>query len=73
MHKWLGVTLFCVAALSARGQTPSSKYQPGTIMAVTGHQTPGQHDANVTQYDVSLKVGKTTYVVCSRRPMAPTL
>src|SRR5271157_3048899 len=63
MRRWLGVTLVCVAALSALGQTPSSKYQPGTIMAVTAHKSPEQHDAEVTQYDVSVKVGNTTYVV----------
>jgi hypothetical protein len=63
MHSCLGVILFCATVLSAQGQTPSSKYQPGTIMAVTARQSPGQHDTNVTQYDVSLKVGKTTYVV----------
>jgi hypothetical protein len=62
VHKWLGVILFCVTTLSAPAQTPSPKYQPGTIMAVTAHQSPGQHDG-VTQYDLSLKVGKTTYVV----------
>jgi hypothetical protein len=68
MRKWLGVILFCVAILSALGQTASSKYQPGTIMAVTAHQTPGQHDANITQYDVSVRVGDTTYVVLYMPP-----
>jgi hypothetical protein len=63
MRSWFGVLLVCVAALSAVGQTPSSKYQPGTIMAVTAHRGPGQPDADVTQYDVSVKVGNTTYVV----------
>jgi hypothetical protein len=63
MGRWLGVILLCGAVLSVLGQTPSFKYQPGTIMAVTIHQNPGQHDNNVTQYDVSVKVGNTTYVV----------
>ncbi len=63
MHKWIGVVLFCVAIVSAPGQTPSPRYQPGTIMAVTRHQSPEQHDGTVTQYDVSLKVGGMTYVV----------
>lgn len=68
MHKWLCVITICVAVLSAQSQTPSSKFEPGTIMAVTPHTTPGQRDTSVTQYDVSLKVGQTTYVVLYAPP-----
>jgi hypothetical protein len=57
-----------VLVLSAQGQTPSSKYQPSTIMAVTAHQSSGQHDPNVTQYDVSLKVGNTSYTILYTPP-----
>ena len=39
-----------------------------TITAVTAHQSPGQHDTDVTQYDVSVKVGITTYVVLFTPP-----
>ena len=60
MRRWLSVILFGVAALPALGQTPSSKYQPGTIMAVSAHQSSGQAN-EVTRYDVSVKVGNTTY------------
>lgn len=63
MRGWLCVILMCVAALSASGQAPSSKYQPGTITSVKPRQSPGQHDTDVTQYDVSVKVGDITYVV----------
>jgi hypothetical protein len=68
MHRWLSVILFWASILSAQSQTPSSKYQPGTIMAVTAHQSQGQRDTSVTQYDVSLKVGQTTYVVLYTPP-----
>src|SRR5271167_1721287 len=68
MHRWLGAILLCVAVLSGFGQTPSSRYQPGTIMAVTAHQSPGQHGTDVTQYDVSLRVGNMTYVVLYTPP-----
>jgi hypothetical protein len=68
MYRCVGVILLCVAFLSAQGQTSSSAFQPGTIMAVTAHQGPGQHDQNVSQYDVSVKVGKTTYVVLYTPP-----
>ncbi len=55
MRIWLGVILVCLTVPSAIGQTPSSKYQPGTIMAVTPRQKPGQPDSDVTQYDVLSK------------------
>lgn len=58
--------------LCALGQTPSSKYQPGTITAVTAHQSPGHHETDVTQYDVSVKVGNTTYVVLFTPPNGST-
>ena len=63
MTRWLAVIILSVAVLSALGQTPSSGYQPGTIMAVSTHQNCGKHLASVTQYDVSVKVGNTIYVI----------
>jgi hypothetical protein len=68
MRGCLGVIMIYVAVVSASGQTPSSKYQPGTITAVTPRQGPGQHETDVTQYDVSVKVGDTTYVVLYTPP-----
>jgi hypothetical protein len=42
MSKWVGMILVCAAILPAYGQT-SSKFQPGTITAVTAHQNaPGE-------------------------------
>lgn len=43
-------------------QEPDSKWQVGTIMAVAPHDSGGQNPA-VRQYDVSVKVGKTLYIV----------
>jgi hypothetical protein len=68
MRSWLGVILVCLTLLSAIGQTPSSRYQPGTIMAVTARQKPGQPDSDVTQYDVSVRVGNTKYAVLFTPP-----
>jgi len=68
MRKWLGVILLCVTFHFAQGQSASSTYQPGTITAVTAHLSPAQHDQNISQYDVSVKVGKTTYVVLYTPP-----
>ena len=72
MRRCLGAIMVCVAVLSAFGQAPSSKYQPGTIMAVTARQSPGQPDTDVTQYEVSVKVGNTTYVVLFTPPNGST-
>src|SRR5579864_8360781 len=63
MGKCLTVILICIATLPAAGQAPSSQYEPGAITAVTAHRTPGQPEADVTQYDVSVRVGNTSYVV----------
>lgn len=59
---WFLAILLCAAFLPTLGQMPSSKYQPGTIMAVAAHSE-GKRDADVTQYDVTVKVANTTYVV----------
>ena len=63
MGGWLGLILICVTVASASAQAPSPKFEPGTITAVTARQSPGQHDTDVTQYEVSVKVGDTTYLV----------
>ena len=68
MRSWPGVILLCMAVLSAVSQTASSKYQPGTIMDVTEHHNSGQQDPDVRQYDVSVKVANTTYVVLFTPP-----
>ena len=63
MYRWPGVILMCGAVLFASGQTSSPEYQPGTITAVAPHPSARQQESEVTQYDVSVKVGNTTYLV----------
>jgi hypothetical protein len=60
MRLSLVVLLMCVVTV---GQVPAPKYQPATIMAVMAHQSPGKDEDNPTQYDVSVRVGETTYLV----------
>jgi hypothetical protein len=64
MLKPFAIIVICAATVSAFCQTPSSKYQPGTITAVTAHQIgPGDQANDVVRYDVSIKVGDSVYVV----------
>jgi hypothetical protein len=72
MRGWIGVILMCMMVLSAAGQKASDDYQRGTVVAVTAHQGPGQHETDVTQYDVSIKVENTTYVVLFTPPNGST-
>jgi len=56
-----------LCALATLAQSPPSKYQVGTITEVRAHQA-AQTDPNGTQsspaqYDVSIRVGNTIYVV----------
>jgi hypothetical protein len=68
VRKCFCTILVCMATLSALGQTPASKYQPATIMAVAEHHDSKQHDNDVKQYDVSVKVGDTAFVVLFTPP-----
>jgi hypothetical protein len=62
--KQLSLVLICVTALLALGQTPSAKYQPGTITAVMKHKNaPGDGGEDVARYDVSVKIGNVLYVI----------
>lgn len=63
MQKLLSAVLMSVVTLSALCQSPSSKYQPGTITEVKPHQAAAGADPSVTRYDISLRVGNTVYVV----------
>lgn len=72
MRGWIGFILMCLMVLSAAGQKASDDYQRGTVVAVADHQGPGQHSSDVTQYDVSVKVGNTTYVTLFTPPNGST-
>lgn len=65
MRRILCMALMCAAAVSVLGQSRSSKYQPGTIMAVKDHLDPND---STKRYDVSIKVGNTMYVVLYTPP-----
>ncbi len=68
MSKWMIVVLILIAT-TAFSQTSGSKYQPGTITAVALHQgAPGEQASALAQYDVSVKVGNTVYVVLYAPP-----
>src|SRR5215831_19965525 len=63
MRRVFSLIIFVAASMSGLCQTPSAKYEPGTIMAVTRHQnSASEGDPGVARYDVSIKVGNTIYV-----------
>lgn len=67
MREWFIFILVCMPLLQS--QVPSTKYQPGTITAVTTHRSASEEpDGNVARYNVSVKVGDTVYVVVYTPP-----
>lgn len=64
MLKQFSLILFCASALLALGQTPTPKYQRGTITAVKPHQNAANEPtSDVVRYDVSVKIGNIVYLV----------
>ena len=60
-----GVALIVAAIFVLIGASPSqtsAPYQIGTVMEVEDHQPTAQEDST-KRYDISVKVGKTLYVV----------
>jgi len=69
MSKLSWFILLCFAIIPAFSQTGSSKYEPGSILAVERHQpSPSATDTQVTQYDVTVRIGDTVYVVLCTPP-----
>jgi hypothetical protein len=69
MHSLSFVLLMCVAVIAAPCQTVSSKYEPGTVRAVERHQaSPSDSGTTSTQYDVTVRIGDTDYVVLYTPP-----
>jgi len=62
------VICLLLVAVSAFGQ-PASKYQVGTITAVKPHEAPADGGSEAVGYDVSVRVGSTTYVVLYKPPV----
>lgn len=68
MRTFLIATIFSlVFSSSGLCQEQSSKWQVGTIMGVSRHAAHGK-SSGVHEYEVSLKVGKTLYVVLYAPP-----
>jgi hypothetical protein len=68
MLRLVGVFLICLTVFPAFGQS-TSKYQVGTITEVKAHQAAGSGVSDVANYDVSVKVGDTIYVVLYTPPL----
>jgi hypothetical protein len=69
MRSLIIAVLICGASVLAFAQTSSSQWQRGTITAVTTHlHSPGERASDAVQYDVSVKVGDTVYVVLLTPP-----
>lgn len=63
------IVMMCGASVLAFAQTSSSQWQTGTITAVTTHlYGPGERASDAVQYDVTVKVGNTVYVVLYTPP-----
>jgi Spy/CpxP family protein refolding chaperone len=64
MRRLITVVLMCGASVLALAQVSSSQWQRGTITDVTAHvDSAGERAGDVAQYDVTVKVGNTIYVV----------
>jgi hypothetical protein len=69
MRECVGIFVVIVATLPCYSQIAASRYQPGTIISVVRRQkVPGQQHGNTAQYDVSVRVGDTTYVALYTPP-----
>src|ERR1700739_1185512 len=70
MRRLFIVVLMCGACALAFAQTTPPLWQPGTITAVAPHSHRlGEQTSNTVQYDVSIEVGNTVYVVLYDPPV----
>ena len=67
MLRLVSLFFICSTMFPAFGQS-TSKYQVGTITEVRAHQAAGSGTFDVANYDVSVKVGDTIYVVLYTPP-----
>ena len=63
----IGLVL-CMAIHPSFSQSAKSKYEVATITEVTRHHTAAPNDASTASYDISLRVGNTSYVVLYTLP-----
>lgn len=68
MGRPLCALFVCLVTLPIFCQTPSSYPQVATIMSVDIHHADAENTGKPTQYDISLKVGNTVYVVLFTPP-----
>jgi len=68
MSKFSCLLFLCIATIPALCQSDSSKYEPGTILAVERHQASSAAETESTQYDVTVRIGDTVYVVLYTPP-----
>lgn len=65
---FLSLLLICVAWSVSICQSSENKYQPATILEVKRNQSADSVNSSAARYDISLKVGETTYVVLFTEP-----
>jgi len=64
MRRSIAVVLMCLLTSLVFAQSASSEWERGTVTAVGTHlYGPGERASDAVQYDVSVKVGNTMYVV----------
>lgn len=68
MLRLMCVICICLATIPAFCQS-TSKYQVGTITDVKPHQAERDSASDVVNYDVSVKVGDTIYLVLYTPPL----
>jgi len=69
MRRLCAVLFSCLAIIPAVCQTDSSKYEPGTILAVVPHPDDSpESSSRPARYDVSVQIDDTVYVVLYSPP-----
>jgi hypothetical protein len=68
MPKLWSLLLIFGVTIPVFSQPASSKYQPGTIMAVEPHHATASDTDSARRYDISVKVGNTMYIVLYTQP-----
>ena len=64
MLRFLLAFVLCICVVPALCQTPSPKYQPGTIVTVERHHVqPSDTNPDSIRYDVTVRIEDTLYVV----------
>ena len=72
MTKSMCIFLLSLVAIPLLGQVASNQYQVGAIMKVTRHHPSGAANVDVPQYDISIKVANSLYVVLYTQPSGST-